>query len=370
MKSGLFFLAANLAAGAFNYLFQVIAAQRLSPADYARLNGWFADLALFFVLSGLLQYYSNFAPARRGALRAGIVAINVAGLAIAAMWLGMPGPLGPFHTTMIVLNSCMTGWLLGQAQIRLRFVTLALVSLGVGVCRVTLVQVPGLAGGEFEKFTFVSLVVFVVSIWILSGSLWTAEDTKGNQRQGGERWRSAAILSIATAIIPQFDMFLMSHTQAESDFVLFTYASLFGRAVFAVMSIFAQWLLPNQLRGKDLRPKFESWMPVLGVFTLSGVVAALSPFVGEHLLRLKGLPGIDLVFLASCEISLLALIFVVVQSACATGRVGFAVFVLGVLGVEASCQLLVKMQMNSFLIWALVTQTALVLVFTPKVMNR
>src|SRR4051812_16675927 len=76
-RSATLFLLANVAAGVLNYSFQLIASRQLSANDFSELNGWFAELALFFMFGGILQYASNFFPASDKTLKRTIVAFNL-----------------------------------------------------------------------------------------------------------------------------------------------------------------------------------------------------------------------------------------------------------------------------------------------------
>ncbi len=63
LTTGGIYMAANIAAGLLNYLFQVVASRQLSAADFSQMSSWVAHVSVFFILAGVLQYSSNFLPA-------------------------------------------------------------------------------------------------------------------------------------------------------------------------------------------------------------------------------------------------------------------------------------------------------------------
>ena len=261
----------------------------------------------------------------------------------------------------------MAGWLMGQLQFRLQLVALSAVSFLIGVTRVTVALLPIGVPDTLGKFVAANLASGLVGIWFLTWKLWPAEEAvQVRHDQKGGMWKNALLLSAAGSLIPQFDMFLMNHTQASGDFIAFARASLIGRVVYAITVIVAQWLLPRQIRGEQPLFNITPWHCVIAVFGFCGAVAWGSPFIAESILHWDTTPSRTLVFLASAEISMLGLVFMVIQTACARHNLRRASLMLGLLGVEAVAQLVVKLPMTDFLVVALTLQTLAVLIFSVK----
>lgn len=352
-KAGALFLALNLSAAVFNYLFQVIASRKLSPEEFARMNGWFANFALFYVVGGVLQFQANFRPLRKKALNLAIVGSSIVVLALWLLWPMWQEPLVWPHAAMVILSACMMGWLSGQAQIRLRLRLIAVTSLVTAILRVILTY-HDFGVDPLSKYVLLNFLFYVWSVLIVCAGIWNAEDVEVPEKSG--YLKSIILLSVAVNIIPQFDMFLMNHTQAEQDFVDFTRASLFGRGVFTIISIMAQWFLPRQIRAGKKAGHGATWKLIAAAVVVSAVVGFSSSFIATVIFNWERVPPQALVFLASLELSLLALIFIRVHAMCAKHDLKPAFFIVAVLVAEGVAQLFFQFPMWQFLAGAIVIQ--------------
>lgn len=367
MQGGVIFFGASLLAAFCNYLYQVVASRQLSAKEFAELSAWVANLAPFMVGGVVLQYYANFHPARSSALRMAAVGLTLGSAAALAAWPLTELTLSVANSALIVVVTAGMLWLLGQTQIRLDFVWLSAGSLLLAAGRLIYVLGPW-SRADFAAFVLANMVAPAAVIWLLSARLWTARDVEG--RRSGNFWQNALALSLAGALIPQFDVFLMNHTQVEADFIAFAKASLFGRAVYAVTVIVAQWLLPNQLRGKAAARRISVVGVVAAILLACAGLAALSAPLARLAFGWDQAPDPWLVFVASAEISMLATLFILIQTYCAHNEMKKALQMLGLLGAEAACQLVFKLPMMTFLIVATVLQTLAVLWFSRALSQR
>lgn len=366
-KGGVLFFAANFVGAVFNYLFQVISSRQLTTEGFADLNGWFANVSLFYILGAFLQFGAAFNPARKKILRAIALASSGIGAVFILLWNLFPASTGNWHAVLIVSTVIALGWLTGQAQIRLKFGALALMGFTIATSRVAMTFYPS-GADALAKYVFINFVVYVFAIWILAGALVSAEDVQVPLKSGN--WQNAILLSIAAVVIPQFDMFLMNHTQPKADFAEFTRASLFGRGVFAIISITAQWLLPSQIRNGEGVDYRKIWMGVVAALALSGLVAGCSTFVAGTIFNWQDIPAKSLVFLASAEISILAVTFMAVHALCAQHNFRAAFIILAVLGLEGMAQLVFKFPMFNYLIVAMVIQIITILGVSATAASR
>lgn len=359
MQGGVLFFAASLSAALINYLFQVVASKQLSPKEFADLNAWVANLAPFMVSAAVLQYYSNFKPITRGWLRTALVAAAAVSAAAVIFWPYSAEIVSLPNSAVIVAVTAMMAWFMGQTQIRLSFVWLSIGGLALAASRLGFVLWPIDAG--FGVFVFANLVAPAVAIWVLLPYLWKSGDVEGVR--GRDFWRNTLVLSAAGAMLPQFDVFVMNHSQGEEAFIAFAKASLFGRAVYALTTILAQWLLPNQLRGIKSPMAVSLRTVIFGLLVLCAALAAVSDLLALHLLGWDQTPPRLLVFFASAEISMVAVILVLIQGSCARNETRRAVALLGLLGAEAAMQIILKLPMMVFLPAALVIQISAILIF-------
>jgi len=363
MQGGVIFFGASLLAAFCNYLFQVIASRQLTPKEFAELQAWVANLAPFMVGGVVLQYYANFHPAKSKALRSAAVVLAVLSAGAFAVWPLTDEPISLANSALVVAVTASMLWLMGQTQIRLDFVWLSVGSLLLASGRVMYVLFPHESGG-FGTFVFANLVAPAAVVVMLAVRLWPARDVTGTK--SGNFWQNALVLSMAGALIPQFDVFLMNHTQAEGDFISFARASLFGRAVYALTMIMAQWLLPNQLRGLKTAPKVPLWAALGGILLTCAVMAGFAEPLARYAFGWDSAPEPMLVFLAGAEISMLATIFILIQGFCAKNQMHKAVALLGLLGAEAALQMVLKLPMMQFLALAVIVQIGAILFFSRR----
>jgi hypothetical protein len=371
------FVAANVVAGLLHYLFQVIASRRMSAAEFSQFNSWFAHMAVFFFIGGLLQYAANFFPAGRRRLRATVVIVNLFTLSLLALWPLTPAGATVLHAVMVLTGAAAIGWLTGQAQIRLLFLTIAAVNLLTALTKLSVIFWVKVEPAVLEQFVFAVFASYLPALWWLSAKMWNGSDAEAHPTPRAptghwlESWSAPVVLSVAGAVIPQMDLVIMSRIQSAVMFQEFARASLFYKGIYFFIAIFAQWLLPHQIRAREGRLATAS----LGMAALSiGGSAALtlaSPLVVAWILHWESTPPPLLTFSSCLNMSLLTWIFLLIQEACAQGRVRMAAFTLAALSFEALAQLTFKLEPVSYYGLAIAGQVGLVFLlsaaFTPRI---
>lgn len=356
LKQAGVFMFANLAAGFLHYLYQLLAARRLSPAAFAELNGWFADVAICLFLAGLLQYAANFRPAPRSQLRAGLIVIALLSLVCVAAWFSYP-EFSLARGVLVIVVAAAFGWLIGQAQIRLAFGLMSAGNLAFGVAKLALSFWPP-DSRPVEPFAFALLGGYFPAIALLALVLWRAGDVEGAPAPS---WRSPIVLSLAGAIVPQFDMVLMNHTQSAETFQSFAQASLFYKGIYFALFILAQWLLPQQIHRPTRTPVRRLLATGACAIAVSVVIWALAPFVSTMLLRWTSAPEGHLVFWSCLHMSVLTMLFFWVQETCAFRRPLLAAWTIVALSLEALIQMLVQAPAATYVVAITLVQIAVLI---------
>lgn len=357
-SASLFFLS-GIAAGAFNYLFQVVAGRNLSAENFAALNGWFANLSVLFFLGGILQYASNFWPAKRSAIRISIIAANILTALAIWYWLVQPGALTADRAAIILVLSTLFGWLSGQAQIRLAFGVLSIAGFLVAATKFGLTFIPISSASELDRYALALFIAYVPALWIIGFYLWNAPAAaKGPSKP---KLAAPVILSAAAAIIPQFDMVLMSHTVGAQDFQEFVRASLFFRALYFLIFILAQWLLPRQIQSAKGNILVHFPKIAAAAALISAVLTLISPVVSQKVLGWETSPDQFVIFMSCMELSLLALLLLKIQELCAQGKVKIASMLMAVLVVEAMVQWIGRFDVQVYLSYVTAVQALVLL---------
>ncbi len=357
LRSGAFFLVASVGTGLCNYLFQVVAARQLSSENFSQLNGWFADLALFFMFGGVLQFAANFWPSGPRLLRPILVIANALAIAAITYWLTAPGALTLERVLMILVVSTLFSWLMGQVQIRLQFTIISLVNVLGAVSKLGLSVAPFGLPTELNRYAFAMFATYLPGLWIISVYLWSAPKPEPGARHSG--WSAPILLSIATAITPQFDLVLMHHTQTSATFAEFAQASLFYKAIYFLIFILAQWLLPRQVKHHNHEGSAGLPAVAAGGLVLALGLTLISPWISRLLLSWPQGPARSLVFLSCVHTTLLALIFLTVQGACARRDLRLSGLLLAGLALEAGVQMLLRFEANNYLLFIIAAQIVL-----------
>lgn len=359
IRSGTFFLLANIGAGVLNYLFQVVAARQLTAQDFSQLNGWFADLSLFFMVGGILQYASNFRPTPRSQLRYILGMANGLTLVAIWLWLTQPGVLTFDRALLVLVTSTFFGWLMGQVQIRMQFVVISIANILVAGTKLGITGLPIGEPQDLMRYALGFFICYLPALWLISIYLWSAPEAE--RAEGNPSWTAPIMLSVATAVTPQFDLVLMNHTQDSLAFADFAHASLYYKAIYFLIFILAQWLLPRQIKKQVGHTLSDLPRLVAVAIVTSMALAVASPYISQWIMKWQYSPSQILVFLSCLHMSALAMLFLRIQEACAQKQVKTAAVILGVMGLEAALQLVLKLEMNQYLVTVIILQAGLLI---------
>ncbi len=320
LKSISYFIAINIAAGVLNYLFQVVGARSLSIEDFSKFNKWYAYTTMFALTGGLLQNAANFylIPHKQ------IIRQNVIFVVLAIIGLGLVlserSESTRLFTGIFILFATMNGWLTGQSQVRLMYQTMAFAGLTIAAVKV------GLAGFQIwpsttETYIKIITLAFVPSIALLSYRLFKSEKNLNIQvRHTSREVISAAIaISVATALVPQIDILILSKTLNKNTFEAFIQASIFYKVVFFFFLIVAQWLLPQQTldQGLSIIRKLYTFAPLALGLAAASILTLISEPVSVNIMNWHPAPPRSYVFFSCINMSLLTWLFLLIQEACA-----------------------------------------------------
>lgn len=359
VRSASIFFISGIGAGFFNYLFQVVAGRNLSAENFAALNGWFANLSLLFFIAGILQYASNFWPAKKNAIRISIVSANILSLLAIWYWLSQPGTLTFDRALIILFLSTLFGWLSGQAQVRLAFGILSISGLIIALTKFGLTFFPIATSADLDRYALALFISYLPALWVIGFYLWNAPGAKSPAAK--PKLAAPVFLSAASAIIPNFDIVIMSHTLAEPEFQEFVRASLFFRALYFLIFILAQWLLPRQIQSSkgNILIHFPKIAAAAALF--SAILTLISPLVSQHVLGWTSPPDKIVIFMSCLELSLLALFLLKIQELCAQGKLRTASILLGVLAAEALIQWIGRFDVQIYLTYVTAVQAVVLI---------
>ncbi len=367
LRSGSPFVAFNVLAGLLHYLFQVLASQRLTSAEFSDLNSWFAHIALFFVVGGVLQYAANFFPSPRHRLRTAILGINALSFALTVLWPYSPEGQTVLRALMILTGCSLFGWLMGQLQIRMLFNALTISNLLVALTKLTLIYTPISGPTELDRFTFALFACYLPALWYASVAAWKSHDqfAEGRKKMWSlELWSAPVVLSAAAAIIPQMDLVLMSWLQPPVVFQEFARASLFYKGIYFFIFIFAQWLLPFQIRKHESGLVKASLALAAAAVFGSAALTGAAPWIVRWLLHWDQTPSLWLIFASCLNMSLLTWAFLLIQESCAQGRTRLAAVALAILAAEGGIQIALGLDALYYLGLAIGAQAAIVFILS------
>lgn len=360
-----FFFIANITTGVLNYFFQIFASRTLDASDFSRLNAWFADLAVLFFIGGIIQYYGIFFPASRKSLRQAIVGINLGCLGLAGLWALTPPGQTLERSLLIFAGTTAFSWLMGQIQYRKMFATLGVANLAMSLTRLAVIFLPLAALTTVEQFRLAYFANYFPALWLISWYAWRLPDTTQvtlQKNHGWQLWFAPVVMSLATAVIPQFDMVLISRLMPDDIFHDYARASLFARGIYFSFLVLAQWLLPFQIQGDFHNFRNRMINPALAVLSVASaiVIAWLSPWIVSMFFHWDHAPSTSLVFFSCLNVNLLTWLFLLIQKKCAEGQAAKAAIALSGLAVEAAAQFLARWPSEGYFSFAILFQAVLV----------
>lgn len=358
IKSGAFFLAANMGAGILNYLYQVVASKQLNASQFSELSAWMAYFSLFLIVASASQYAANFKPIPTHRLRAILIALILVVFTCLGTWFAVTETFSVVHSALIVVSASVFAWLMGEVQTRLLFGVMASANLGVAAIKLIFALSAATATRPLDLMTLGLIAGYLPASLLLAIVLWRSG--RHNQTVSEGSWVAPLLLSFVSTLIPQMDMILIHRTQSPEIFEEFARASLFYKGIYFLVFIFSQWLLPQQVRRTQQVPGWRYLGPgYLGLILLSGGIAWASPLAVSLWLNWPKNPSPLIIFLSCWNIGLLAWIYMHLQKACAEGRLKVPVIASTILVLEILWQLYADWSLNGYYSFALVCQTAM-----------
>ncbi len=366
MKEASFFLIANLAAGVLNYLYQILASKQLSASEFATFSSWFAGLASFFFIGGILQYAGSFFPVPREKLRLQIAIINGL-IALVLVVFSLISPHDPFAIGIAAISvSLASGWLTGQAQNRMLFYVIGWFNVVVASSKILVISIPQGQSQPIYIYQLAALLAMLPGLWLLSLTQWSSAATihKPKRPKGIlNLWASPLVLSLTAACIPQIDLLVVKQIASDIEFQTFARASLFYKGVFFLFMIAAQWLLPRQIRSVDNK-RSPATSLTLAPLALIGslLVAALASPIARLVLGWSSSPPFEMIALSCLNMCLLTWVFLMIQEICTKGLGFSALGLTCALALEAGLQLTIQLNVTGYLYLAVISQLIIVAV--------
>jgi hypothetical protein len=360
-----FYMAANLAAGLLNYLFQIMASRQLNAMDFSAMSSWIAHVSVFFVLGGVLQYSSNFLPASGRVFRLSLLGINIGFLGLIALWFTLEPGLSLIKAAIMLVGATLFGWTLGQIQGRLLFFTVATANLVIGATKNLIALLP-LPLGDVEKFAFAFFACNLPALWLLTdaGLRRSRDPVRHAVHSNKQGLMAAGLLSTYATLIPQIDLVLLDWTQSREVFTTIARASVFYKAIYFCFFAIAQFLLPLQL--KSTSRSLGSWPGTIKLgaasVTVCAIISLIAPWIAREFLRWDSEPGPILIFLSCLNMILLTWIFMLAQESCACKRVQTAILGLVLLATEWALQWLLALPAPFYFALAALSQFTLLLI--------
>ncbi len=294
--------------------------------EFGAFTTWVAYLSIGFILGSIAQFAANFLPLKKSVLISmALMALAAQGIALFALMY-----IGAMHesvvlATLTVLSATTFMWFLGQIQAQLRFYVVgglllltAFLKLGtVGVCHWL-----GFFDASFYWSYFVSFSapLVVILIYLALSPKSEINSSSLTSREVPIRLGSTVLLAAAATMIPQVDILIAHQLLDPTELGTFSRVSLLYKAMFFGLFIFAQWLLPHQIRNESINLKSlkMTWaIAGLGV-ALSVVATAIGPTITELLLQFSLSESRVWILLSCLNMSFLIATYFLIQMECSS----------------------------------------------------
>ena len=294
---------ANALAGVLNYGFQIQAARRLGLIDFGVLSNWLANVTITLMVASLSQMLANYFPMSKRRLAwcsIGIIWTSIC-LAACLLLMNLNETLTPqLNQLASVFMGVASGWLAGQVQERLRFGLLGL-ALFVGAAAkfgTTFMVFP--SQSELASYYLAIPLGLAVAAVVLGGGILLRPASDHHLASVAEqpvaRVASAAILAVATALLPQIDIINLRLTQTDAMIGQYSRVMLFAKGIFFSAATMLQVALPLHLlaqraQGEKRQSSGDErsvWRAEMAVIGMCAVVAAgvtwIGPWISSHFL--------------------------------------------------------------------------------------
>lgn len=321
-RQSIIYFIATILAGIANYLFQVLGAQKLSIQDFGRFNSWLAQLSLFMFLGVFFQYYANLSPpSQKQERRVHRILLLASVLALLAYLLLPITAITSF--SFALLAGLIFSYLFGLVQIQLGFALMGISALLVSVSKLSIVSMSNLTDMlSYCRAVPVSYFIGIPTLLVYL-SLTKNRDRTLKQKDGkvGIGLWAALVLSVASVIIPQMDIWVIGQTQDIETAGKFGYLSLLYKGFFFLFMIASQWFLPQQVSANTLsNSKYRSFATLAIVYIgglITGVLAWFAHgFIFQNFLGKSVVIEPGWFLLSFLHITSLTYMFYLIQSFC------------------------------------------------------
>lgn len=360
-----FFLIANIVAGVFHYLFQVIGVKRLDPADFGQLMGWMAYAALGFSLGLLAQSLANFFPQSHRALRWQSAVILV--ISAITTYISITHELSStLHAVVGIIMFAFLGWLNGQTQTQKLFLALGIVGLAVATAKLSVVLLPSVITSEQFYWGYTLNPIIGISFLAVMFFFRKKTSSQAPDLHVKDGVSAAIILAFITMFIPQFDILFVAQTQSAEVTGEFAQVALIYRGIFFFILIFAQWLLPSQIQGQKSNLSTKEEHKRIAIALGGGVlIAAMASILGPPLANT--ILGISLgehpwwIFYSTVHVCILTILFLRIQKDCAALKLKSATIQTLTMIFVLSLMMYLKPQVTTYLVIVCVAHFTLLL---------
>ncbi len=355
-----FYAMASVLAGALHYFFQLWAATQLDQIQFGELTSWIAYFSVTLSLGAFAQYAANFFSISSRRLKT-FSAITLI-LAIASLAYGFTSARSSEWVIGLIglLLGILFSWFSGQAQARLAFVVMGVGILVAGLGKFALAgasfptERPSLELAWAVSLSYAPALIFMCSVMILTADRW--KDVKNGRRALMSGLGATALLSFASAFIPQMDIIAVNLNQTADVIGEFSKVSLLYKAIFFGFLIFAQWMLPHQLSENDISPSWAAWISAtkwrrLTVSAGFGIFACAVSLVVAVWLKPALTGRIEWIWLSCLNMVLLTNLFFFIQLSAVKERLLRPALILAALALEVGVSTLFPFTVTQYLIF-------------------
>lgn|GEM_PF-5607015 len=297
---------ANVAAGVFNYLYQVHAATVLDTTSFGLLSAWLAQTTLVGTVATVIQYISLDMPIREAPLGSLVRTAGIVSLGVVVSLVILENRYTPLLFGIAsVFGSVLLYAIIGQLQARLRLGDAAITIIIVATLRFALPFAwprSSRALSFYMAQAVCSYAAIVVAAIVFSVKPEASAKNAGFKPTYSKvstshvgslliRLARPILLAFATVVFPLIDILAVSSTHDAATTGAFSRIALAARMVFFGGAALLQVLLPHELHAARTRaplPGFVVRMQRLLAPTLV-IVALLFALTLDHaILRPQG----------------------------------------------------------------------------------
>ena len=312
MKKLFIFFASSVSSALLNYLFQVLLAYKIGPAEFSQFTLNWSYFGLASMLGGFFQYWAslNQISAKDEKSFRKIVHVLAIALIISSIFFNNIY----FLILSIVVEGIAMAFIMGRAVSRGDFKTVNVINVSLSLIRVLLLLAMPSVFLNSKKIFYIVLTSLLLVEIICNKFLFSPEQLIAIplKKKTADMWLGPLLFSFLICTLPQVDIIWVHWFKPLHTLNLISELSFITKGLFFFQLIVAQWLFPKQLLdSKSQKLNLTKYQIIFFIVLIVGSLMGsyVLPFVITRFLSWTTIPSRPECFWAGFNAGMMSLFY-------------------------------------------------------------